>query len=101
MPARQPAQPRRTSRVGLVIVRNIDPAILSEIENLVTQLGDPKWDNREAASKRLRDLGLAAKPKLEAMLKTSKDPEISFRIERLIAALTHNPQPGEQPQPNQ
>jgi hypothetical protein len=100
LPLEVTPQPRRTNRVGLVIVRNIDPAILTEIENLVTQLGDPRWDNREAASKRLRDLGLAAKPKLEAMLKTSKDPEITFRIERLIAALTHNPQPVEQPQPS-
>src|SRR5205814_279035 len=75
------------------------PASLAENDILVTQHSDPKWDNREAASLRLRDLGVAAKPKLEAHLKPTKDPEITFRIERLIAAHTHDPQPGEQPQP--
>lgn len=86
--------PRKTVRVGLVIVRNIDPAIATEIETLVAQLGDVKWDAREAAQKRLTDLGLAARPKLELLLKSARDPEVVYRIERLIAALTRDPAPG-------
>lgn len=86
--------PRKTIRVGLVIVKNIDPAIVTEIETLAVQLGDPKWDTREAAQKRLTELGIAAKPKLEALLKSAKDPEVVYRIERLIAALTREPGPG-------
>ena len=86
--------PRKTIRVGLVIVRNIDPAIVSEIETLVTQLGDAKWDARETAQKRLLELGLAARPKLEALLKTARDPEVVYRIERLIATLTRDPNPN-------
>jgi hypothetical protein len=78
--------PRKTIRVGLVIVKNIDPAIVSEIEALAAQLGDPKWDKREAAHKRLAELGLAARPKLQTILKSSKDPEIVYRIERLLEA---------------
>jgi hypothetical protein len=86
--------PRKTVRVGLVIVKNIDPAITTEIETLAAQLGDPKWDTREAAQKRLTELGIAAKPKLETLLKSAKDPEVVYRIERLIAALTREPGPG-------
>ena len=90
--------PRKTVRVGLVIVRNIDPAIVTEIEGLVAQLGDSSWEKREAAHKTLTQLGLAAKPKLEAMLKTAKDPEIVYRVERLIAALSRDPTGGTVPQ---
>ena len=83
--------PRKVVRVGLVIVRNIDPAIATEIETLVTQLGDPKWDARESAQKQLTELGIAARPKLEALLKNAKDPEITYRIERLLDSLNRNP----------
>jgi hypothetical protein len=86
--------PRKVVRVGLVIVRNIDPAIATEIDTLVAQLGDPKWDTREAAYKRLIELGLAARPKLELLLHNARDPEIVYRIERLIAALAPK-EPGQ------
>jgi hypothetical protein len=99
LPLEVTPQPRRTTRVGLVIVKNVDPAIITEVETLVQQLGDPKWDTREAAHKRLAELGVAARPKLEALLKTAKDPEIVYRIERLIATLTHEPVPGQGPNP--
>jgi hypothetical protein len=99
LPLEVTPQPRRTTRVGLVIVKNVDPAIITEVETLVQQLGDPKWDTREAAHKRLTELGVAARPKLEALLKTAKDPEIVYRIERLIATLTREPVPGQGPNP--
>ena len=86
--------PRKVVRVGLVIVRNIDPAIATEIDTLVAQLGDPKWDAREAAYKRLIELGLAARPKLELLLHSARDPEIIYRIERLIGVLAPK-EPGQ------
>ena len=89
---------RKVVRVGLVIVRNIDPAIASEIETLALQLGDAKWDVRESAQKQLTELGLAAKPKLEALLKNAKDPEITYRIERLLEGLNRAPTVPENPQ---
>jgi hypothetical protein len=93
LPLEVTPQPRHTIRVGLVIVRSIDPAIVNEIETLVAQLGDPKWDTREAAQKRLLEIGLAAKPKLDALGKSAKDPEVVYRIERVIATLTREPTP--------
>jgi hypothetical protein len=83
-------QPRKVTRVGLVIIRNIDPAIMQEIDQLITQLGDDDWNKREAAEKRLRELGLAAKPKLEQAVK-NKDLEIVYRAERLMQAFAKPP----------
>lgn len=82
--------PRKVVRIGLVIVRNIDPAIGTEIETLAAQLGDARWDTREAAQKQLTELGPAARPKLEVLLKNAKDPEITYRIERLLDGLNRN-----------
>jgi len=78
--------PRKTVRVGLVIAKDIDPAIAQEITALVKQLGDDDWNAREAASKQLALLGSSAKPQLETAIK-SNDPEIATRAERLMAAL--------------
>jgi len=52
-----------------------------------------------ADEKRLLEIGLAAKPKLDAMGKTAKDPEIVYRIERLIATLMREPIPNQENQP--
>ena len=43
LPLEVTPQPRKTTRVGLVIVRNIDPAIITEIDSLIAQLGDDAW----------------------------------------------------------
>jgi hypothetical protein len=83
-------QPRKITRVGLMIVRNIDPAIAQEIDQLIVQLGNDEWSQREAAEKRLRELGLAAKPKLEQAVK-NKDLEIVYRAERLMQAFAKPP----------
>ncbi|MFI5380626.1 MAG: hypothetical protein ACHRHE_15115 [Tepidisphaerales bacterium] len=80
-------QPRKVTRVGLVIVRNIDPAIGQEIEQLIVQLGDPDWPKREAAHKQLSDLGLPAKAMLEQASKNNKDLEVVWRSERLLAKI--------------
>jgi hypothetical protein len=78
--------PDRLFRVALVVVQDADPDLQSEIDTLVAQLGDDKWRRREQAQKELTELGLAAKPKLEAALK-HKDVEIVFRAEQLLEAL--------------
>jgi hypothetical protein len=83
-------QPKKVTRVGLVILRNIDPAIGQEIEQLIVQLGDSDWSKREAAQKQLSELGLPAKPKLEEASKNSKDMEIVWRSERLLAKINRD-----------
>jgi hypothetical protein len=79
-------EPAKTVRVGLVIVRNADPAVPAEIDDLIVQLGDRDWRKREAASKALAELGPAAKSKLESASKNS-DPEVVIRAERLLAGM--------------
>lgn len=76
--------PRKSTRVGLVIVRNADPTIAGEIDELITQLGDDDWAKREEASKALAKLGPAAKEKLQKAT-NNPDPEIAWRAEQLVA----------------
>lgn len=83
-------QPKKITRVGLMIVRNIDPAIMQEIDQLIVQLGSDEWSQRESAEKRLKELGLAAKPKLEQAVK-NKDLEVAYRAERLMQAFAKPP----------
>jgi hypothetical protein len=94
MPLEVTPQPRKTVRIGLMIAKNIDPAIIHEVEDLVAQLGDNSWEKREAAQESLAKLGPAAKPRLDASLKTAKDPEVIYRIEQLLAALATPPAPN-------
>ena len=76
---------RSTARVVLVVAHRMDPGLGKEIERLIAQLGDTKYERREAAYQRLADLGDIAKPALEKALK-HKDLEIVYRAERLIQA---------------
>ncbi|MCL2647498.1 MAG: hypothetical protein FWD61_10925 [Phycisphaerales bacterium] len=80
-------QPRKISRIALVIVRDIDPAVESEISELVKQLGNSAWEKREAAMTELRKIGAKAKPQLEKAIK-EKDLEIVYRAEQLLQAFT-------------
>jgi len=77
--------PKSIVRVGIVIVRNADPAAGTDIDDLIAQLGDPVWAKREAASKALQKIGKAALPKLQEATH-SKDVEVVWRAERLINA---------------
>jgi hypothetical protein len=79
-------QPAKVTRAGLVVARNIDPRINSEIDSLIVQLGDDDWAKREQATKALAALGLLAKSKLETA-SNHKDAEIAFRAERILADL--------------
>jgi hypothetical protein len=88
-------EPTKTTRVALVIVRNADPALGNEVERLVSQLGDTKYVAREAAQKRLTELGPLAFGPLNKAL-SSADLEIVIRAERIL--LDQNQTPNPQPQ---
>jgi hypothetical protein len=88
-------EPTKTIRVALVIVRNADPELGNEVERLVTQLGDAKYAIREAAQKRLMELGPSAFGSLNKAL-SSADLEIVIRAERIL--LNQNQTPNPQPQ---
>jgi len=78
--------PKKTTRVGLVILRNIDPGISKEVDALIAQLGDADWNKREAAHKQLTELGRAAQPQLQTATR-NKDLEIAYRAEKLLKAI--------------
>jgi HEAT repeat protein len=77
-----------------VIIKNADPAVGTEIDDLIVQLGDPAWSKREEASQSLLKMGAAAVPKLQEATK-NKDLEVVWRAEKLVAQLKTGP-----PQPN-
>ena len=54
-----------------------------EIEKLIAQLGAESYEDRQAASKKLRELGKSISPLLRKHL-TSSDPEVRQRIEDII-----------------
>jgi len=62
--------PRKVVRVGLVIVRGLDPSINEEIDRLITQCGDPDYAKRKAATADLIALGQPAKTKVERATNT-------------------------------
>lgn len=75
--------PAKTVRVAMVFLRNADPQMGDEVARLVAALGDPQWKVREAAQKRLLQLGPVAFPALQKALNSS-DPEIVIRSERIL-----------------
>jgi hypothetical protein len=91
MPLEVVPQPSKISRIALVIVRGIDPAVGAELDELIKKLGDPSWKVREQATKEILKLGVMAKSRLEEAEK-SKDVEVAFRAEQLLARLS---QPGD------
>ena len=78
--------PAKTVRVGLVVVRNIDPQINDEIAQLVKQLGDDEWSRREEAQKKLTTFGRAAKNAVEKATK-EKDLEVVWRAEAVLRTI--------------
>jgi hypothetical protein len=74
---------KRIVRVPLVLVRNVDPQLQRGMEALVAQLGNADFKTREAAEKRLLELGRLAIPLLKEALKNA-DPEVVFRAERIL-----------------
>ena len=58
-------RPAKITRVALVIARNVDPALPDLIDQLISQLVDPDWKKREAASDLLASYGPAAEARLK------------------------------------
>src|SRR5262249_18074290 len=58
----------------------------TEVERLIKQLGSDKFKEREAATKRLHEIG---EPALDALHKaqTSADEEVRHRAEKIVAAI--------------
>ncbi|REK08608.1 MAG: hypothetical protein DWQ37_19920 [Planctomycetota bacterium] len=90
-------KPSKTVRVGMVLLRDADPQLGEQVQKLIANLGDPKYDVREAAQQRLLELGPLAFPALNKAL-NSDDPEIVIRAERIL--LTQNQTPNASRQPN-
>jgi hypothetical protein len=61
----------------------------AEIDRLIKQLGSDKFDEREAASRALAALGMAARPALTQATKGG-DAEVRSRAERLLEVLSNN-----------
>ena len=94
LPLRVSVEPSRTVRVGLLVIRNLDPELRVEIEELVRRLGEDDWKQREAAQRRLLEIGPAAKDRVEAVL-SDPDPEIATRAEQILDAIIRaNKTPG-------
>jgi hypothetical protein len=75
--------PVKTVRVALVLVRNADPRLGQQVDQLIAQLGDPKYSVREAAQARLLELGPLAFGALNKAL-SHADLEIVIRAERIL-----------------
>ncbi|MEM6914956.1 MAG: hypothetical protein AAF491_00215 [Verrucomicrobiota bacterium] len=58
-----------------------------EISSLIEQLGAPEWRIREEATRELGAFGYLAGPLLRSKLHESEDPEVTRRIERILAEL--------------
>lgn len=85
--------PTKSVRVPLVLVRNVDPKIKEEIARLAAQLGADDYAQREAAEKRLLELGRLATPAVKALLK-STDLEAVFRAERILLKFNESIEPN-------
>ncbi|MHC4860713.1 MAG: hypothetical protein ACYTDY_11550, partial [Planctomycetota bacterium] len=63
-----------------------DTALAAEVEELVRRLGSNSFEEREAAYKRLREMGTRIAPYLEPALE-SEDPEVARLVRRLLTGL--------------
>ena len=87
--------PEKILRVPFLIVRHADPLVNGEVDQLVAQLGDPKYSVRETAQKRLIELGPLAFSALQKATNHA-DVEVAIRSERIL--LSHNQTPSGQVQ---
>lgn len=60
---------------------------------LLADLDSDSFERREAAVKRLKELGQQAEPALRAALRAKPSPEQKRRVEAVLAALPQAPQP--------
>jgi WD40 repeat protein len=52
----------------------------TEVERLIEQLGSPRWEERQAASKRLPELGDVALPAMEQAARSDRDVDVRLRL---------------------
>lgn len=65
----------------------LTPETLGKIESLIQHLGSPDWKTRESATRELGAFGYLARPVLQRELAAADDPEVSRRLERVLAGL--------------
>lgn len=65
----------------------VSDASRAEIAKWIRQLGDDNWQARERASQELVEFGYLAKPQLLEAFTATEDPEVSRRVELLLAPL--------------
>jgi WD40 repeat protein len=80
-----------TGTAGLILLApasGADPGTAGEIQGLVKQLGSDGFQEREAATKRLKEIG---EPALDALQQavTSDDPEVRRRAADIVAVIEH------------
>lgn len=80
-------EPKRLVRAAILLVRDIDPRLRDSVEQLVGRLGDAEYAQREAAERRLLELGQMTIPALRKAV-DNPDAEISMRAERILAELS-------------
>ena len=83
---------KKTVRTGLLVVRNIDPALKDQVGGLIAQLGAESYKEREAAEQRLTTLGRLGIPALKQAL-ASTDIEVVYRAERILLKLKESIDP--------
>ncbi|HUO07569.1 MAG TPA: hypothetical protein VM008_04660 [Phycisphaerae bacterium] len=87
-------QPTKISRIALVVLTNIDPAIETELDEQIARLGSRSWKEREAAMETIARMGEMAKNRLEKAT-SDKDTEIAYRAEQLLDMLNAAPPANE------
>lgn len=92
LPLEVTPSPDKQIRVAFLVLLDADPDLMNRVEELVKNLGAADYSEREAAEKRLRELGPAARPKLQEAVNNS-DPEISFRASEIVESFDL-PQPA-------
>lgn len=65
----------------------LTPEVLATIQQWIDNLGSDDWGTRERATRELGAFGYLARPVLKQELRTSRDPEVSHRLERILADL--------------
>lgn len=59
------------------------------IDDLIEQLGAPRWKAREEAERKLVELGDQALEALERAAREHEDPEVRYRAERVVRRIRH------------
>jgi WD40 repeat protein len=68
------------SLVLILLAATAAPAQSPDVDRLIEQLGSSRWEEREAASKRLPELGEAALPAMEKAARSDRDVDVRLRL---------------------